>query len=100
MRKGISDTRLRVQIAHAANMRYLEALAVVGNDTPSSQILDPVTRPVTRGKHRHRPLHPAEPADARILQFLLDGAHRFRGFTNRQLTAALNSRPAATPEEA
>src|SRR5207244_4957747 len=46
LRKGVADTARLVQIARAANERYLQALAVVGEPKPSHRILDPVSQPV------------------------------------------------------
>jgi len=45
LRKGIVDLRRRVELSRAANARYLEALAVVGDSRPSHRILDPGVRP-------------------------------------------------------
>jgi hypothetical protein len=45
LRKGIVDLRRRVELSRAANARYLEALAVVGDSRPSHRLLDPVSRP-------------------------------------------------------
>jgi len=45
MRKGVVDIRRRVEVCRGANARYLDALAVVGDSTPSHRVLDPVSRP-------------------------------------------------------
>ena len=56
LRKGIADISRRVAVSRAANELYLEALAVVGEPTPSHQLLDKVSKPVARQTRRFRAL--------------------------------------------
>ncbi len=70
LRKGICDFRRRMNISHAANAAYLDALATVVVVTPSCAYLDPLTQPVERGQRRYRPLRPLHPDDAQRLQLL------------------------------
>lgn len=85
MRKGISDTRQRVEASLAANGRYLQALAVVGEETPSHRILDPVSAPVQKQGRRYRALRPVSPQEAVLFEAILAGEHLLTGFTNRQI---------------
>jgi hypothetical protein len=85
MRKGISDTRQRVEASLAANGRYLQALAVVGEETPSHRILDPVSMPVEKQGRRYRALRPVSPQEAILFEAILAGEHLLTGFTNRQV---------------
>jgi hypothetical protein len=85
MRKGVSDTRRRADISLAANARYLEALGVVGEETPSHRLLDPVTKPVRTGGHRYRGLRPIRPDEARLFEAVMHGEHLLHGLTNRDI---------------
>jgi hypothetical protein len=49
MRKRVADIARRVDVCRAANERYLEAIGVVGEPSPARQLLDPVSRRITRG---------------------------------------------------
>jgi hypothetical protein len=85
LRKGIADFRRRMQICHAANARYLDALACVVEPSPASTLLDPVSRPVWRGQRRYRALRPISPEDAVRLQLLAREDFLLRGVSNRAL---------------
>lgn len=99
MRKGVSDTSRRVAVSLAANERYLQALAVVGEETPSHRILDSVSAPVYKNGQRYRALRPASPEEARFFQAILAGEHLLVDFTNRQLQLHLFGAPANSSEE-
>ncbi len=85
LRKGICDFRRRMNISHAANAAYLDALATVVVVTPSCAYLDPLTQPVERGQRRYRPLRPLHPDDAQRLQLLGREQFLFHGIRNRDL---------------
>jgi hypothetical protein len=89
MRKGVVDIRRRVELCLNANARYLDALAVVGDSTPSHRILDPVSQRVVCGKYRHRPLRPISPEDSRLFQEILRAEHLLQGFRNSDLRKTL-----------
>jgi hypothetical protein len=89
MRKGLADLHRRVAVCRAANERYLDALAVVGKCAPTSEILDPVSRPVRRHGRRYRALRPLERDEARLFAALLRGEFLIAGFRNRDLRADL-----------
>jgi hypothetical protein len=97
MRKGIADFRRRAAISRAANARYLDALSVVGDATPSHHLLDPVSQRVTRHGRRYRALRPISPEEAPLLQRLARGAWHLEGFSNRDLRPPLA--PTATAIE-
>jgi len=99
MRKGVSDTSRRVAVSLAANERYLQALAVVGEETPSHRILDPVSAPVYKHGQRYRALHPVSPQEAKLFEAILAGEHLLADFTNRQIQAWLFSSPACDERE-
>lgn len=89
MRKGIADIPRRVEISRAANARYLEALSVVGEPSPSHQLLDPVSLPVVHNSRRYRPLRPISPQEAPLLRAVLRGEYLLQGFRNADLCLTL-----------
>jgi hypothetical protein len=98
MRKGVVDIRRRVEVCRGANARYLDALAVVGDSTPSHRVLDPVSQPVITDKRRFRALHPISPADSQLFQQILSGENLLQGFRNRDLRQALFPQLEADPD--
>ena len=89
MRKGLADIARRVEISRAANQRYLEALAVVGEPAPTKDVLDPLSRPVRKDGRAYRPLRPIAPEDTQLFAAVLRGEHLLDGFRNRDLRAEL-----------
>jgi hypothetical protein len=89
MRKGIADIRRRVELSRAANARYLEALSVVGLETPSYRLLDRVNHVVKKVRRQYRALRPISPDDASLFQAILHGEHLLQGFRNRDLRKTL-----------
>jgi len=88
LRKGIVDLRRRMELSRAANARYLEALAVVGEERPSHRILDPVSRPLHEPR-RYRALRPISPEESRGFSVLLRGELQLQGVRNRDLRQEL-----------
>lgn len=99
MRKGVVDIRRRVEVCRGANARYLDALAVVGDSTPSHRILDPVSQPVLTAKRRFRALQPISPADSQLFQQILAGENLLQGVRNRDLRRALYPQDESDPEK-
>ncbi len=89
MRKGIADIRRRVELSRAANARYLDALSVVGLETPSYRLLDRVNHVVKKVRRQYRALRPISPDDASLFQAILHGEHSLQGFRNRDLRKTL-----------
>lgn len=85
LRKGIMDIRRRVELSRAANGRYLEALAVVGESKPSHRILDPVSQRVETPQRSFRALRPISPQDSRVFAVFLRGEFRLQGVRNEDL---------------
>ncbi|NLT71252.1 MAG: hypothetical protein GXX91_11240 [Verrucomicrobiaceae bacterium] len=100
MSKGVRDLGRRVEISLAANARYLEALSVVGETTPSQRILDAVSQPVRKDGYRYRALRPVSPEDSSLFGAVLHGEHLLNGLTNRDVQACLFEAPARHPHEA
>jgi len=89
LRKGVIAIRRLVQIARAANERYLQALAVVGEPKPSHRILDPVSQPVQQQGRRFRPLQPISPRESRLFQAICQGRFILNGFRTKELCQLL-----------
>lgn len=89
LRKGIADIRRRVEISRAANERYLEALAVVGEPTPSYKLLDKVSLRVKRQQRQFRALRPVSPEDSKLFSAILHGEFLIQGVRNKDLRQLL-----------
>jgi hypothetical protein len=89
MRKGIMDLPRRTEICRAANERYLQALGVVGESSPTRQLLDPLSRRITENGRPYRALRPVSPEEARVFTVIMDGRHLLKGFTNAQIRGQL-----------
>jgi len=92
LRKGVVDIRRHAELSRAANERYLEALAVVGQPSLTHQVLDPVSRRLIRDGRPYRPLRPITPEDSKLFGIVLRGEFAIRGFENRDLRRYLGSR--------
>jgi len=93
LRKGIADIRRRVQLSRAANERYLQALAVVGEPTPSYKLLDQVSQPIVQGQQRFRALRPVSREDSALFEVLLDGKFSLQGIRNKDIRQQLWPQP-------
>ena len=98
LRKGVADITRRAEICRAANERYLQALGVVGEPSPTRQLLDPVSKRIVRDGRPYRALRPIEPEESRLFRVLLDGKFLLQGFRNKDVRRAMypaaESRPA------
>jgi hypothetical protein len=89
LRRGIAGMTRRVEISRAANERYLEALAVVGQKAPTHEILDPVQRRVTHRGRPYRALRPLSQQEVALFAALQRGEHNIQGFRNADLRQIL-----------
>jgi hypothetical protein len=85
LRKGIADLRRHVELCRAANGRYVQALAVVGEPRPSHRILDPVSRSLQTPQRRYRALRPISPEESRVFAVILRGEFHIQGVRNEHL---------------
>jgi len=93
MRKSVADISRRAELGLAANGRYLEALGVVGEPSPTRFLLDPVSKPVVRKGRAYRPLRPIAPEEAKLFTLLLDGQFLLQGFRNKDVRERLLGDP-------
>lgn len=97
LRRGIADLRRRAELGRAAAARYLDALSVVGDPTPSHHLLDSVSHGVTRHGRPYRPLRPISPEQAPLFRTILQGEFTLRGFQNHDLRRQLSPETDSDP---
>jgi hypothetical protein len=88
--KGVAYLYRYVEIAHATNTRYIEALAVVDDPGPAQDELIAFARPVRpkTGKS-HRGFNPFSPDDIRLFTLLMRGEFLLMGLRNKDLRLVL-----------
>jgi hypothetical protein len=89
MNKGVTNFRQFERIARAANSRYLEALAVVDDPTPSYQQVARLAERKVVAQRSYAGFNPASSHDVRLFQTVLQGDHLLRGFHNRDIRRRL-----------
>lgn len=89
LRKGVADLRRRAEISLAANRRYLEALAVVGEPLPAFQLLDPISKAIVRDGRPYRGLRPISPEDSKVFRTITQGEFLLHPFRNKDLRPIL-----------
>lgn len=99
LRKGVADLHRRAKVSQRSNENYLDALSVVGDTTPCSQLFDAVSRPADDGSRRVRALRLGDPHDLALLQAVSRGEFATAGFRNRDLRRLLNPAAAQAPPE-
>lgn len=99
MRKSVADIVRRVEICRAANERYLEALAVVGEPASAQSLLDPISKRIIRQGRPYRGLRPIEPVEAGVFAVLLKGTFLLRGFRNKDVRREIFPRSERNPTE-
>jgi hypothetical protein len=89
MRKGLADLPARARLCQEANLRYLDALAVVDLPTRVDRVLDPLHERVVHGKRSYRPLRPISPDDSSLLAAVGDALFLLDGLSNAELRKRL-----------
>lgn len=100
MRQGVADFHRRCQVSHAANRRYLQALAAVDDNTSFGELMARVCKPVHKGGRRFRALRPWEAPDLQLLRMLGRGEFAINGFRNADLRNLLYESEAPKGREA
>lgn len=97
--KGVAYLYRFVEIAHAANSRYIEALAVVDDPAATLDERAALARPVRpkTGKS-HRGFNPFSPEDICLFSILLRGEFHLMGFRNKDIRQLLFSK-SSLPDE-
>ena len=100
LRKGVADLHRRAQVSQRANEHYLDALAVVDDSRPLSQILDQVAHHTTWKTRRVRAIRTGDPDDLALLHAISRGEFATAGFRNRDIRLFLRPDTAhAMPQE-
>ena len=89
MRKGIADLPRRAHVSHAANRRYLQALASVEDRRSLGEFAARLCQPAVHNGRRVRALNPYAPADAALITAISHGEFALNGFRNRDLRQLL-----------
>jgi hypothetical protein len=89
LRKGVADLHRRAELSQQSNNAYLDALSVVEDTTPCSEIFDAVSRPVTYAGRRARALRLNDAEDINLLQAISRGEFAVAGFRNRDIRRLL-----------
>ena len=89
MTKSVASLSDYQEQALACNRRYLDALAVVDDPTPTYVQLRQLTEPKVVGDRSHAGFNPARREDVRLFQAVLDGDQIARGFRNADIRAPL-----------
>lgn len=99
LRKGVAWLWRYAEVSRLANARYLQALAVVDDDSAVRAQLDRLTRPAKLHGKAKRALQPMSPADQALFLAVLRGEHRLHGFANRDLARELYRNDSKDPAE-
>lgn len=87
LRRGVADLPRRAQLSHAANERYLSALAEVDEKTPLSKEAQTICRRQRKDGQSYRALNPWSDQDGRLLEIVNRGEFAINGLRNRDLRA-------------
>jgi hypothetical protein len=85
LRRGVADLHRRAELSHAANERYLTALAAADDRTTLAEEALKICQPLWHQGRRYRALNPLNATDALLLQIANDGCWLIKGFRNRDL---------------
>jgi len=96
MAKGVTNLYRYAEVSLTANRRYLDALAVVNDPTPTLQRWHTLARPLHANGRSYRGFNPAAREDLDLFTAVLRGEHAIKGFCNadirRQLFSSFQSR--------
>lgn len=89
LRRGIADLPRRAQISHAANQRYLTALASVTGTIRMAEVAQEICQPIVRDGQRYRAINPWGKEDGALLEAISRGEFAINGLRNRDLQRLL-----------
>jgi hypothetical protein len=90
LRRGVADLHRRAQVSHAANGRYLDALASADTSGPASRFLQGLDRPAFLNGQRVRGLRAWSAHDLALFKAVSRGEFSINGFRNVDLDQILN----------
>jgi hypothetical protein len=98
MCKGVGNMHHYQSHALACNQRYLDALSVVENPTPAYAELKQLTERQHDQGRSYAGFNPAREEELRLFAAVLAGDHIARGFSNKDVRAAIYAEQARDPE--
>jgi hypothetical protein len=99
LRRGLADLPRRAEVSHAANQRYLTALAAVTGATRLSEVASEICQPIIRDGQRYRALNPWSKDDGALLEAISRGEFAINGLRNRDLQGLLYKGKAVPHQE-
>ena len=92
LRKGVAYLFRYRDVSLAANRRYLDALAVIEDPTPTLRILDNATTRQTSSSGRGaKAINPLSREDSELFSALMNGSHCLHGFKNADIREKLQN---------
>ena len=88
MNKGVINHHRYREVSLVANQRYLDAQSTIEDPAPAYSQLKELTEPAIVSGRSHAGFNPANSADVRLFQAVLDGEHLLRGFRNADIREA------------
>lgn len=92
LRKSVADAALRAKVSQEVNDRFIQNLADMSDETPTRELLAPVTTAGTKDGRRVRGLDPTG-KDLEPLRALSDPAYDLTGVTNKLIREKLAACP-------
>ncbi len=89
MAKGVANLYRYAEVSRAANARYLNALAVVHDPTPTHQQMHALSQSVRHQDRPYRGFNPAAREDVGLFAAVMRGEHLLQGFANRDIRGRL-----------
>jgi hypothetical protein len=99
MNKSVANFYHYQHVAHAANQRYLDALAVVVLPTATAKQADRLSEPIRYRGRTRRGLNVLRDREQRLFRAVLNGHHRLLGLRNRDVATALYGSTPSSPLE-
>lgn len=89
MNKGVANFFRYEEVARAANLRYLDALSVVHDPTPTTRAVTNLTESRQVAHRRYAGFNPAKREHAQLFAAVLRGEHLLHGFHNADIRRIL-----------
>lgn len=94
MRRGVADLHQRAKVSHQATVRYMEALTDADTDQTLADVTDPLCKRIRFHGRSVRGFNPSSTDDIALLKAIRPATFAISGFRNRDLRAALYTKPA------
>jgi len=92
LRKGVAYLFRYRDVSLAANRRYLDALAVIQDPSPTIKLLDTATtRQTSQSGRGAKAINPLSKEDSELFTALMNGSHCIHGFKNSDIREALQN---------